>query len=222
HAVRGAPMGPEAPGPIEHIKRYSGAEKVGHEAGDEAWKTGSQSGNFSLDGRIAVNATKQLIQIVVATAASGRGQPPPALVGGERGGGGRVGGGGLGGAGRWGGRAAGLSERTNRHYHGLRVGANNLKTLSMDEEGLATALVNEVGTNTPLTRQVFERLDEHYNSDADDVAEIYVNQVRKRGGALLMAVQSDKALIARLIKVMDEGWTSSGEKECIKFLRGLR
>ncbi|HJZ91894.1 MAG TPA: hypothetical protein VKE40_13560, partial [Gemmataceae bacterium] len=83
HAVRGAPMGPEAPGPIEHIKRYSGAEKVGHEAGDEAWKTGSQSGNFSLDGRIAVNATKQLIQIVVATAASGRGQPPPALVGWE-------------------------------------------------------------------------------------------------------------------------------------------
>jgi hypothetical protein len=53
------------------------------------------------------------------------------------------------------------------------------------------------------------------------VAEIYVNLVKSRGGPLLTALKGNKELIGRLIKVMDEGWTSKGEKECIKFLKGL-
>jgi hypothetical protein len=217
HAEREPAIGPDAPGAIKHIKRYSGEEKHGHKEADDAWKTASASGGFSLDGRIAVNATKNLILVVVASAVSDRGEPPGALVGWERF------------KDQWLRASPALSrqadlvfELIDRFYSGARIGANNVKTLSMDEDGLATALVKEVGTNTRLTRQVFERLDERYNSDADDVAEIYVNQVRKQGGSVLGALRADKELIARLIKVMDEGWTSGGEKDCIKFLPGLR
>jgi hypothetical protein len=64
----------------------------------------------------------------------------------------------------------------DRHYRGVRVGATNVKTLDFDEEGLAKALI-DLGTNADDVLKVFERPDKHYNSDADDVAELYVNEV---------------------------------------------
>jgi hypothetical protein len=217
HAVRGEPLSATTPGAIEHIKRYAGDEKKGHEEGDAVWKAGpGQLAGFSRDGRFAINATKQLILMVISSAVGERGRPPQALAGWE------------GFKEQWLKASPKLSRETDaafelidRFYSGVRLGAKNIKTVSMDEEGLAQALVQEVGTNTSLALRVFVRLDEHYNSDADDVAEIYVNEVRRRGGALLASVRGNRELVQRLIKVMGEGWTSGGEKDCIKFLRGL-
>jgi hypothetical protein len=102
------------------------------------------------------------------------------------------------------------------------AGNNNLKTLNMNEDGLAKALFNDVGTNTGFVQEVFERLDEHHNSDADDVPEHYVNMVRSPSGtAVQQALRQNRDLIQLLITVMDEGWTTGGEEGCIKFLRTL-
>ena len=103
----------------------------------------------------------------------------------------------------------------------LRAGASTL-TLNMDEEGLAEALIKEVGEDMNRVFEVFSRLDEHHQTDVDDVSEIYIGLVRKQGGAVLEALQGNLPLINLLIRSMDEGWTSAGEKSCIEFLEGLR
>lgn len=95
-------------------------------------------------------------------------------------------------------------------------------TLSMDEEGLALALYEELGSDTVSVYRVFEELDERRNTDADDVAELYVNLLRARKGAPLSAVARDEKLKKLLIRILDEGRTSSGEQQCIRFLSGLK
>jgi hypothetical protein len=203
------------PGAIHRVKRYAGSEKDGHEAADKEW-SGSFKDGFSETGWFAVQATKELLRIVTDGAAASRGGGAVSLLGFESY------------RNQWLRASDALSNERDRafdlidrFYTGVRLGASNLKTISMDEEGLANALVREAGTNSGLTLEVFERLDEHYNSDADDVAEIYVNAVRKAGGPLEAALRSNSKLRDRLIKVMDEGWTSGGEKACIDYLKGL-
>jgi len=90
-------------------------------------------------------------------------------------------------------------------------------TFRMDEEGLAKCLA-AMGGNVKRVADVFEYLDENHNSDADDVAVLYVGHV-KRSPALAAAVKSDARLTNLLVKVMDEGWTSDDEKAAIAFLR---
>jgi hypothetical protein len=214
HAVRDEPAGPMNPGAITHIKRYAGQEKEGHEHGDAVWQ--DEKGGFSRDGRFAIEAVKHLLLIVLVTAQT-KEKSPTALVGWDRF------------VGQWLKASPKLSQEADkvfelidRFYTGARIGASNVKTVNMDEEGLAKALFQEVGSDTKTTLTVFVRLDEHYNSDADDVAELYVKLVKTKGGPVLSALKSNKLLVERLIKVMDEGWTSAGEKECIEFLRGLK
>ncbi|HMB69165.1 MAG TPA: hypothetical protein VKU85_07625 [bacterium] len=95
-------------------------------------------------------------------------------------------------------------------------------TVSMDEDGLATALVR-MGRNLPRVRSVFERLKTHHPSDSDDVALLYVEKLRRgtNGAAVLGALKSEPALRKLLIDVMDGGWTTAREKEAIRFLRAL-
>jgi hypothetical protein len=92
-------------------------------------------------------------------------------------------------------------------------------TLSMDERGLATALFDEYGADARRVEEVFRELDEYRNSYADDAAEVYVNILKQRGGAPLEAVKRSPALRERLIKVLNEGWTSAGKQKCIDFLK---
>ena len=94
-------------------------------------------------------------------------------------------------------------------------------TWSMDEEGLASALYSEHGTNAQRVCEVFSELDCNRNSDADDVAECYTKLLMQHGGAGLDAVRRTPQLRNLLIRVMDEGWTTSGEQKCIDFLRQL-
>ncbi len=82
----------------------------------------------------------------------------------------------------------------------------------------AKALLKE---NSQTVLQVFERLDQEYNSDSDDIAELYVNYVRQAGGGLESDLKASKPLITRLTKVMQEGWTSDGEQACIDYLKAL-
>jgi len=209
HVERGAPAGAGSPGPIKHIKRYAGAEKDHHEEGDAAWK--DASGGFSMDGRLAIEAVKALLRAVLASAQTG--PTPTALAGWQ------------GFREKWLKADASLSKAKDRVFElidrfsaGVRIGATNLKTLNMDEHGLAKALMFEDGATTLA---VFERLDAQYNSDADDVAEIYVNLVQQQGGAKVAALKANKPLVMRLVKVLDEGWTTSGERKCIEFLKKL-
>ena len=99
----------------------------------------------------------------------------------------------------------------------FRVGGLRI-TWDMDEEGLAECLA-AMGTNTPRVRAVFEHLDARHTSDADDVAVLYVREVRKSPG-LTAAVKADKPLVDLLVRVMDDGWTTDDEKAAIAFLQG--
>ncbi len=94
-------------------------------------------------------------------------------------------------------------------------------TFSMDEDGLASALV-QMGNNEPRVRKIFERLNLKHNSDADDVACAYVQKMRGQpGNAALLKTMKGTPLVPLLIRIMDEGWTSAEEKACIDYLKRL-
>ncbi len=89
-------------------------------------------------------------------------------------------------------------------------------TVSMDEEGLATALAN-MGTNIPRVTAIFKRLYSAHNSDVDDVAVRYVGKI-KNNSSVLNLVKKNSDLRDLLVKSMDEGWTSTAEKDAIGLL----
>ncbi|MFO0907102.1 MAG: hypothetical protein U0794_01835 [Isosphaeraceae bacterium] len=90
-------------------------------------------------------------------------------------------------------------------------------TFHMDEDRLAGMLVS-FGTNLNRVRSVFEHLNRYHNSDADDVAVRYVKGAAKVTG-LLDAIRRDRSLAALLVRVMDEGWTTSDERAAMALLR---
>ncbi len=92
-------------------------------------------------------------------------------------------------------------------------------TLNMDEDGLAKAIA-AMGTNTKRIKNIFEHLNKNHNSDADDVAVRYIGHI-KQAPATQSALKADKPLVSLLIKILDEGWTSSGEKKAMAFLQAL-
>ena len=104
----------------------------------------------------------------------------------------------------------------------FRTGGMGL-TLSMDEYGLAEELA-AMEANGPRILNVFRRLDEAHNSDIDEVAFFYVRRMRENARdveTLRRLKHTTPELIALLIKSLDEGWTTRGERECIEFLTGL-
>ncbi len=90
-------------------------------------------------------------------------------------------------------------------------------TVSLDEDGLADALVN-MGQNMPRIYNIFRRLAEVHPSDVDDVALLYIEKLRRRL-SIMQAVKSHTQLRALLIRSMDEGWTTSRENAAIGLLR---
>ncbi|MEZ4648067.1 MAG: hypothetical protein R3E97_04630 [Candidatus Eisenbacteria bacterium] len=213
HATRTPDRGqPKGPGRISHVKIYEGAEAEGHSHEDHAWQNGD---SFSDIGRCAVAATKALALMVIVTALQKR-APVGSLLGWERF------------RSTWLVAHPSLSRERDfaydlidQHTSWWKAGSFNLATFNMDEEAIAATLFRHA-TDTERVRKVFERLDDKYNSDADDVAELFVRKVQRAGGAPLAALKRAPLLIDLLIRVMDEGWTTSGEEECIEFLRGLK
>ncbi len=215
HVVRDFGSGAGPAGLISYVKVYDGPEKEGHEEGDIAW-LGSGPGGFSPLGRLAIEACKALLLVVIRSATESRGAPQATLSGWD------------GFRDTWLRAALDLSQSRDfafdfiaRFATSLRAGSG-MATFSMDEEGLADALIEEVGTDMKKAFEVFSRLDEHHQTDVDDVAELYVDAVRRQGGPLLLALRSHATLVDLLIRSMDEGWTSAGEKSCIEFLEGLK
>lgn len=214
HAERETPSG-NSPGAIQRVKRYAGSEKDGHKEADDLWFDKAKN-DFSQDGRFAIDATKDLLKVVVDTALTTKGGSPAFLAGFASF------------QTTWLAASPNLSSARDRafdlidkHYTGVRLGASNLKTVNMDEAGLAKDLYKEAAGGTKVVLDVFARLEKHYSSDADDVAEHFVNLVKKGGGAAEKAVAADKALVKTLIEVLDAGWTSSGEQACIDYLKKL-
>ena len=217
HVIRGVSIDEKNPGPIEHIKQYAGKEKDKHKHYDSLWFD-EDNKKFTIAGKQAVNATKDLLTIIIITAQiSASGNDSVSIEN------------------RW--------ERFKRvwlvispslsaerdfaydfiikHQKGIRFGNRNLKTIKMDEEKMAKNLIVEVGTNMRKVHDVFERLDSHYNADSDEVAKFYVNRVKKTGNAIEAALKENKSLVNLLIKVMDEGYTDDDEAAAIQYLKSL-
>jgi hypothetical protein len=95
-------------------------------------------------------------------------------------------------------------------------------TFRMDEKGLAECLL-AMGTNMVRVRGVFEHLNKRHNSDADDVAVLYVQKMwAAPNTAMLKAtLRSDRKLVDLLIRILEEGWTSEEEKKAIATLKAL-
>lgn len=95
-------------------------------------------------------------------------------------------------------------------------------TFSMDEAGLARALVN-MGHNMPRVLGVFEHLAAYHSSDVDDVALLYVEELQhvSQGPGILNAIRGEDRLRRLLVRSMEEGWTSGRERNAIDFLNRL-
>lgn len=98
-----------------------------------------------------------------------------------------------------------------------RIGGLHV-TFSMDEEGLAQALV-DMSLNMARVKRVFLHLERHHNSDSDDVAEIYVRHIRSRP-ELAMAVKNS-GLAEILQRILGSGVVFRGERRTIDFLQTL-
>ncbi|MDA1016877.1 MAG: hypothetical protein O3A00_20765 [Planctomycetota bacterium] len=90
-----------------------------------------------------------------------------------------------------------------------------------DEDAIAKALIDRSGINMDEVHVVFLELDENYNSDADDVAYLYVNLVKQKGGSLLQALKLNTQLRNLLIRILDDGWTTGEEYKMIDYLKQL-
>ena len=89
-----------------------------------------------------------------------------------------------------------------------------------DESGIAQALAREYSGNAAFTMRVFQSLDKDYNSDADDTALEYV-KIARNNPSVLQLLAANSQLRQLLIRLLDEGWTTSEETNAINFLRGL-
>lgn len=91
----------------------------------------------------------------------------------------------------------------------------------VDEEKMATALYVEVQYELSKVKGVFAQLWDKYSTDADDVAVIYLKKVQRSNGATYHALRQNVGLRNLLIDILDSGWTSREEEDCIKFLRTM-
>ncbi|MEC4677812.1 MAG: hypothetical protein VST69_03555 [Nitrospirota bacterium] len=212
HVLRETSPVEGAPGSIAHVKSYGGAEKHGHSEYDEKWADGK--GKYSVAGRLAIDATKDLLEIVIETAI---GNADPAML--------------LGWQGfktKWLKASRRLSEIRNfvidfvsQFYTGLTFGATNIKTANMNEEGVAQALLVETLSSTQKVFDIFVFLKKEFSSDADDIAGLYVDQVIRKKGLYADALARNRSLVSLLIKIMGQGWTSDPEKKYIVYLKSL-
>jgi len=89
-----------------------------------------------------------------------------------------------------------------------------------DERGIAQALAREHSSNGAFTQRVFQSINDDYSTDADDVALEYVNIARNNPSVLQLLV-ANSSLRELLIRLLDEGWTTSEEQRAMDFLRRL-
>ena len=93
--------------------------------------------------------------------------------------------------------------------------------VSVNEEGIANALIKECSINMDRVFIIMKELVNKYSTDADDVAYLYVNKVKKAGGSIKEALKMHIGLRNILINSLEGGWTTGSERECINFLKAL-
>jgi hypothetical protein len=93
--------------------------------------------------------------------------------------------------------------------------------MSRDETGIADALIKECGINMDKVHAVFFELYNRYSTDADDVANLYIQRVKTENNNILHALKLNASLRAFLARILDEGWTTSGESNNIQWLRAM-
>ncbi|MFT4765361.1 MAG: hypothetical protein ACI9OH_002470 [Oleispira sp.] len=218
HAIREKHFHPMQPGNITGILRYSGIEKIDHSLNDTKWnknKNKTETIEFSLEGKVAINATKALITMVLETAFEHDSDNKITALNGwsdfQR---------------TWLNAPTLTKERDpavdliNQHCTSIQLGDMNFKTMNMEEELLAKAILDEHPVQMDVVYDVFYRLDNHYSSDADDVASIYIKLVKdKAGSAVEQALKRHKKLVTLLVSVLDSGYTTGSEKSLIKYLQ---
>ena len=69
-------------------------------------------------------------------------------------------------------------------------------------------------------QRVFASLNDGYYSSADDVAREYVAMVR-RDPALTRTSRANRPLCDLLIRLFEEGWTTSEAQTAIRYLKGV-
>ena len=231
HCEREAAKSDTQPGAIVHVKMYSGHEKKDHSHHDTTWKNKSTGKLSSVKdkvvrkgdlnyGTLAKNSVKALLYVIFDEVAAARTRKSNVQALGtwssfQR---------------KWLAASPKLSKERNKaydmidkRYNGF-VWGNTNHALNFDESGMAKDIYEKLGTNTADVKKVFERLNEYHTTDADDVAEIYVNKLRQEGaaGRVSKAVSKDRQLSDLLIKILDEGPTFSGEQACIDYLKKIR
>jgi hypothetical protein len=217
HVVRKKHVSASIPGEITSILKYAGVEKEGHSGKDKEWEHPGQEGAvaFTLSGKVAINATKDLISLVVQTAFNHTSTDSIKFLDG------------------WDRfistwlYAPKLSikrdlavDLIHQFSTNIEMGNMNFLTLSMDEEGLANAILKEHPSNMVVVHDIFFRLDNHFSSNADDVAKIYLSNMKKKSGSVEEnSLRKNKTLVALLTKILNQGWATSEEKQLVAYLK---
>lgn len=203
--------------------KYAGTDKANHSRYDRDWEVsgGGIVGKYSLKGRLAINATKEIISMVILTAIQHveKGTPPVSLSGWSTF------------KNRWLVASPLLSKKrdvvvdmiNDYQTFGIQHGNRNILTISMDEVGLAKSILKSFGSNTTMVHNVFTRLANKFSSDADDVVMHYIGEIKKQGGgAQRLAIKKDAKLLALFKNILTTGWATEAEKNALYYLTGIR
>jgi len=216
HVIRG-PAVNGWPGDIRHIKVYGGGEKEGHSTFDRSWRIG-RGDDLTESGLHAVAATRSLIELVLRSGIRVVSSKGPVRI--QDWEGFRA---------RWLAPDAELSRVRNGASSfiedfqvGPSLGGASI-TFSMDERRLAGALVGRTQADPRLVVEVFALLASRYQTDADDVAVLYVERIRARPdeSPTRAALRSNPELVRLLIEILTAGYTGRDEEAAIAFLRQL-
>lgn len=82
-------------------------------------------------------------------------------------------------------------------------------------------MVQKFGTNSGKLFKVFTRLKDSFSSDADDIALLYINKVKKGNVNQRLTLSNDLQLRKLLINILERGWTNDDEKQAINYLNSL-
>lgn len=90
------------------------------------------------------------------------------------------------------------------------------------EKAIADALIQECGYDVDKVLAVFVELNDKYNTDADDVANFYIENIRNSNSQIIMeAFRLNVKLRKFLIRLLDEGWTTDSERKNVHYLKGF-
>lgn len=94
-------------------------------------------------------------------------------------------------------------------------------TVNMDEQGLADFMIKEAA-NMPRIEGIVDRLISAHWTDSDDVVLLFVQGMQKKNPGGLKAIKTHRpSLHKKLIKALDDGWTTGEEYKAMDYLKAL-